>query len=77
MTIEEQVKKLIQDVNPKLGKLAGAKMNLIKVDNEKAEVFIKIEAQNSCWSTGGAVIGLWAERLIKQAVPKVKRVVTI
>ncbi len=48
MTIEEQVKKLIQDVNPKLGKLAGAKMNLIKVDNEKAEVFIKIEAQNSC-----------------------------
>ena len=48
MSIEKKVAKIINEVNPKLGRLAGARMFLIKVNDITAEVFIKIEAKNSC-----------------------------
>ena len=49
MRIKEKIIKVIDGVNPKLEKLAGARMDLVKVDDERAEVFIKVEAQrNNC-----------------------------
>ena len=49
MTMKEKIKKLINDVNPKLEKFAGAKMDLVKIDDENSEVFIKVEAtKNQC-----------------------------
>jgi len=46
--IKKKVVQVINDVNPKLKRLVGAKVDLIKVDDKKAEVFIKIKTERVC-----------------------------
>jgi len=48
MSVEKRVSRVINEANSKLKELVGAEIDLIKVDNEKAEVFIRIKKENSC-----------------------------
>ena len=49
MTIKEKITKVIDGINPKLERIGGARMDLVNVDDEKSEVFIRVEAKkNTC-----------------------------
>ncbi len=49
MSLKEKIEKLLKDVNPRLNRMVGARMDLVNVDTEKAEVFIKItQLKSSC-----------------------------
>jgi len=49
MDLREKVKKVLEDINPRLNRIVGARMDLVNVDSEKAEVFIKItQLKSSC-----------------------------
>ncbi len=49
MTIKEKITKVMDGINPKFARIGGARMDLVKVDDEKSEVVIKVEAKkNTC-----------------------------
>jgi len=50
MSLKEKVEKFIQEVNPKLKRMAGAYLDLLDVDEKEARVSIKIiqHTKNTC-----------------------------
>lgn len=76
MELRQMVEEEIDHLNPRLEELAEGDVEVIYVDEKTGTVTLRIIGGRLHWCEHNA-LSLWAEKLLKEAVPEVREVNTV
>lgn len=73
MTLREKVEDEIERLNPRLMELAQGEVTIVSIDEETATVTLRV-FRGLLIANGINACSLWAEKLLKEAVPEIHEV---
>lgn len=76
MTLRQKVEEELLRLNPRLQELAQGEVAIISIDEETATVTLRV-FRGLLIANGINACCLWADKLLKEAVPEIHEVVTI
>ena len=76
MGLKQRVEEEIERLNPRLQELSQGEVTIISIDEENATVTLRV-FRGILVANGINACCLWAEKLLKDAIPELREVTTI
>ena len=76
MGLKQRVEEEIERINPRLQEHSQGEVTIISIDEEKATVTLRVY-RGILIANGINACCLWAEKLLKEAIPEISEVATI
>ncbi|MBP1750233.1 MAG: hypothetical protein H6Q52_2772 [Deltaproteobacteria bacterium] len=76
MGLKQRVEEEIERLNPRLVELSQGEVTIISIDEENATVTLRV-FRGILIANGINACCLWAEQLLKEAIPEIREVITV